>query len=78
MVTKAAVDEAADIIVLMMLLFPAGGEAVSLGHFGASHLLVEEVLAVASAVLVAGVHSVVVEPAADGKSYIEIKNEIIF
>ena len=66
MVTKAAVDEAADIIVLMMLLFPAGGEAVSLGHFGASHLLVGEVLAVASAVLVAVVHSVAVEPVADG------------
>ena len=66
MVTKAVADEAADIIPLMMLLFPAGGEAVSLGHFGASHLLVEEVLVVASAVLVAVVHSAVVEPAEDG------------
>ena len=66
MATKVVADEAADIIVLMMLLFPAGGQAVSLGHFGASHLLVEEVLAVASAVLVAVVHSVAVEPAADG------------
>ena len=65
MVTKAE-DEAADIIPLMMLLFPAGDEAVSLGHFGASHLLVGEVLAVASAVLVAVVHSGAVEPAADG------------
>ena len=77
MVTKAE-DEAVDIIPLMMLLFPAGDEVVFLEHFGVSHLLVEEVLAVASAVLVAGVHSVVVEPAADGKSYIEIKNELIF
>ena len=66
MATKAVADEAADIPILMMLLFPAGGEAVSLGHFGASHLLVEEVLAVASAVLVAVVHSVAVEPVADG------------
>ena len=66
MATKAAVDEAADIIVLMMLLFPAGDEAVSLVHFGVFHLLVEEVLAVASAVLAAEVHSVAVEPAADG------------
>ena len=72
MVTKAA-DEVADIIVLMMLSFPAGGEAVSLGHSGASHLLVGEVLAVASAVLVAEVHSAAVEPAADGKSYIELR-----
>ena len=78
MVTKAAEDEAVDIIVLMMLLFPAGGEAVSLGHFGASHLLVGEVLVEASAVLEAEVHSAVEEPAADGKSYIEIKNELIF
>ena len=77
MVTKAE-DEAVDIIPLMMLLFPAGDQAVSLVHSGASRLLEGEVLAVASAVLVAGVHSVVVEPAADGKSYIEIKNEIIF
>ena len=75
MVTRVA-DEAADIIVLMMLLFPAGGEAVSLVHSGAFRLLVEEVLAVASAVLVAVVHSAVVEPAEDGKSY--IKNELIF
>ena len=73
MVTKAAEDEAVDIIVLMMLLFPAGDEAVFLGHFGASHLLVGEVLVVASAVLVAVVHSAVVEPVADGKSYIELR-----
>ena len=66
MATKAVADEAGDIPILMMLLFPAGDEAVFLGHFGASHLLVGEVLAVASAVLVAVVHSVVVEPAADG------------
>ena len=66
MATKAVVDEAADIIVLMMSSSPAGGEAVSLGHFGASHLLVEEVLAVASAVLVAVVHLAAVAPAADG------------
>ena len=67
MATKAAVDEAADIIPLMMSSSPAGGEAVSLGHFGVSHLLVGEVLAVASAVLAAVVHSAVVEPAEDGK-----------
>ena len=73
MVTKAAADEAADIIVLMMLLFPAGGEAVSLGHFGASHLLVGEVLVEASAVLEVEAHSVAVEPAVDGKSYIELR-----
>ena len=73
MATKAAVDEVADIIPLMMLLFPAGGQAVSLGHFGASHLLVGEVLAVDSVVLVAVVHSAAVEPAADGKSYIELR-----
>ena len=78
MATKAAADEAADIIPLMMLLFPVGGQAVSLEHSGASRLLEGEVLAVASAVLAAEVHSVVVEPVADGKSYIEIKNEIIF
>ena len=78
MVTKAAEDEAVDILILMMLLFPAGGEAVSLGHFGASHLLVGEVLVEASAVLAAVVHSAAVELAADGKSYIEIKNELIF
>ena len=72
MVTKAA-DEVADIIVLMMLLFPAGDEAVSLGHFGASHLLVEEVLVEASAVLAVVVHSAAVEPAVDGKSYIELR-----
>ena len=66
MATKAVADEAVDIIVLMMLLFPAGDEAVFLGHFGASHLLVGEVLAVASAVLVAVVHSAAAEPAADG------------
>ena len=65
MVTKAE-DEAVDIIPLMMLLFPAGDEAVSLGHSGASHLLVGEVLAVASEVLVAVVHSGAVEPVADG------------
>ena len=78
MVTKAVADEAADIIVLMMLSFPAEDEAVFLGHSGASHLLVGEVLVVASAVLVAEVHSAAEEPVADGKSYIEIKNEIIF
>ena len=78
MVTKAVADEAADIIPLMMSSSPAGGEAVFLGHFGASHLLVGEVLVVASAVLVAVVHSAAEEPVADGKSYIEIKNEIIF
>ena len=78
MATKAVADEVADIIPLMMLLFPAEGEAVSLVHSGASHLLVGEVLAVASAVLVAEVHSAAEEPVADGKSYIEIKNEIIF
>ena len=66
MATKAVVDEAVDIIPLMMLLFPAGGQAVFLEHFGVSRLLEGEVLAVASAVLVAVVHSVVVEPAADG------------
>ena len=66
MVTKAE-DEAVDIIPLMMLLFPAEDEAVFLGHSGASHLLVGEVLAVASAVLAAVVHSAVVEPAEDGK-----------
>ena len=78
MATKEVADEVADIIPLMMLLFPAGGQAVSLGHFGGSHLLEVEVLEVASAVLVAVVHSAAVEPVADGKSYIEIKNEIIF
>ena len=67
MATKAVADEAADIIVLMMLLFPAGGQAVSLGHFGVSRLLEGEVLVEALAVLVAVVHSVVVEPAEDGK-----------
>ena len=67
MVTKAVADEAADIIVLMMLSFPAEDEAVFLGHFGASHLLVGEVLAVDSVVLVAVVHSAAVEPAEDGK-----------
>lgn len=67
MVTKAAVDEAADIIVLMMLLFPAGGQAVSLGHFGVSRLLEGEVLVVASAVLAAVVHLAAAEPAEDGK-----------
>ena len=65
MVTKVA-DEAADIIPLMMSLLPAGGEVVSLVHSGAFHLLVEEVLVVALAVLVAVVHSVAAEPAADG------------
>lgn len=78
MATKVAADEVADIPILMMLLFPAGGEAVSLVHSGAFHLLVEEVLVVALAVLVAVVHSAAEEPVADGKSYIEIKNEIIF
>ena len=73
MVTKAAVDEAADIIVLMMLLFPAGGEAVSLGHFGASHLLVEEVQAVALAVLAAVVHSAAAEPVAAGNLILGLK-----
>ena len=67
MATKAVEDEVADIIVLMMLLFPAGDEVVSPTHFGTSHLLVEEVLAAASAVLVAVVHSVAVEPAAVGE-----------
>lgn len=66
MVTRVA-DEAADIIVLMMLLFPAGDEVVFLGHFGASHLLVGEVLVEALVVLVAVVHSAVVELAEDGK-----------
>ena len=73
MATKVVVDEVADIIPLMMLLFRAGGEAVSLGHFGASHLLVGEVLVEASAVLEEEAHSVAVEPAADGKSYIELR-----
>ncbi len=73
MVTKAAADEAADILILMMLLFPAGDEAVSLGHFGASHLLVGEVQVEASAVLEVEAHSVAVEPAVDGKSYIELR-----
>ena len=66
METKAVADEAADIIPLMMSSSPAGGEAVSLEHFGVSHLLVGEVLAVASAVLVAVVHLVAAEPAEDG------------
>ena len=73
MATKAVADEAADIIPLMMLLFPAGGEAVSLGHFGASHLLVGEVLVEALAVLEVEAHSAAVEPAEDGKSYIELR-----
>ena len=66
MVTKAAADEVADIIPLMMLLFPAGGQAVSLEHSGASRLLEGEVLVEALAVLVAVVHSAVVELVADG------------
>ena len=73
MATKAAVDEAADIIVLMMLLFPAGGQAVFLEHSGASRLLVGEVLVEASAVLEVEAHSAAVEPAVDGKSYIELR-----
>ena len=77
-VHSVAADEVADIPILMMLLFPAGDEVVFLGHFGASHLLVGEVLAVVSAVLEAEAHSAAAEPVADGKSYIEIKNEIIF
>lgn len=67
MVTKAVADEAADIIPLMMLLFPVGDQAVFLVHSGASRLLEGEVLAVASAVLAAAVHSAAVEPAEDGK-----------
>ena len=67
MATKAVADEVADIIPLMMLLFPAGDQAVFLEHSGAFHLLVEEVLAVASAVLAAVVHSAAVEPAEDGE-----------
>ena len=65
METKAE-DEVADILILMMLLFPVEDEAVSLGHFGVFHLLVEEVLAVVSAVLAAVVHSAAVEPVAVG------------
>ena len=78
MATKTAVDEVAAIIVLMMLLFPAGDKVVFLEHSGAFRLLEGGVLVVASADLVAVVHSAAAEPVADGKSYIEIKNEIIF
>ena len=73
MATKAAADEAADIIPLMMSSSPAGGEAVSLVHSGAFRLLVEEVQAVALAVLAAVVHSVAAEPVAAGNLILGLK-----
>ena len=73
MATKAAADEAADIIPLMMSSSPAGGEAVSLVHSGAFRLLVEEVQAVALAVLVAVVHSAAAELVAVGNLILGLK-----
>ena len=73
MAAKAAADEAADIIPLMMSSSPAGGEAVSLVHSGASHLLVGEVLAVALAVLAAEAHSAAAEPVAAGNLILGLK-----
>ena len=73
MATKAAADEVADIIPLMMSSSPAGDEAVSLGHSGAFHLVVEEVLAVASAVLAAVVHLAAAEPVAVGNLILGLK-----
>ena len=73
MATKAAADEAADMIPLMMSSSPVGGEAVSLVHSGAFRLLVEEVQAVALAVLVAAVHSAAAEPVAAGNLILGLK-----
>ena len=73
MAIKAVADEAADIIPLMMSSSPAGGEAVSLAHSGAFRLLVEEVQAVALAVLAAAVHSVAAEPVAVGNLILGLK-----
>ena len=73
MVAKAVADEAADIIPLMMSSSPVGDEAVSLVHSGAFRLLVEEVQAVALAVLAAVVHSAAAEPVVAGNLILGLK-----
>ena len=73
MATKEVADEVADIIPLMMLLFPVGDQAVFLVHSGAFRLLVEEVQAVALAVLAAVVHSAAAEPVAVGNLILGLK-----
>lgn len=73
MAAKAAADEAADIIPLMMSSSPVGGEAVSLVPSGAFRLLVEEVQAVALAVLAAVVHSAAAEPVVAGNLILGLK-----